>query len=135
MRKILTALCLLTSPALAEEITAGEWQLLALDGARFAESASLAIDAAGKIAGRAPCNRYFGTNGATLPALSLGGLGATRMACGALAEEQAYLTALGAMTAAELRDDHLILTGPEGRVMEFVRDPGAKDLVCLTCRD
>ncbi|MBE2276878.1 MAG: META domain-containing protein [Rhodobacteraceae bacterium] len=122
-----------TRTAGADEIASGEWFLLALDGTRFSAEASLAFDAAGGVHGKAPCNRYSGPNGATLPAVDLSRLASTRMACPALAEENLYLQALAVMTAAELRDGHLLLTGPDGRRAEFVRDPGDKALVCLTC--
>ena len=45
----------------------------------------------------------------------------------------AYLQALQAMTRAEAAGEHLFLTGPEGRVLEFARDPG--DNLCFTCGD
>ncbi len=123
----------LARTACAEEIAGGEWFLLALDGTRFPAEASLAFDADGGVHGKAPCNRYSGQNGATLPALDLSRLASTRMFCPAAAEENLYLTALAVMTEAELRDGHLLLTGPDGRRAEFVRDPGDKALTCLTC--
>ena len=54
------------------------------------------------------------------------------MACPDLAAESAYFQALEAMQSAEITDNHLFLIGPEGRVMEFTRDP-AKDGTCLSC--
>lgn len=117
----------------AETIATGEWQIIAQDGVRVAYEASFAIDPDGKVTGRAPCNRYFGQNQAALPALSLGALGATRMFCDRQADEDAYLRMLGAMTAAGIRGESLVMTGPDDSSLEFARDPGSKSLICETC--
>jgi hypothetical protein len=46
------------------------------------------------------------------------------MACARMADEQAFFTALLAMTEARRGGTgSLILTGPDGRIMEFVTDP------------
>ena len=135
MKRLLIAALALSAcvgPALSDDITTGEWQLIALEGQPVTWTASLALTADGKVSGQAPCNRYFGTNGATLPDLSLGALGATKMACPDLAAEAVFFEALGAMTRAELDQGHLFLIGPEGRVMEFVRDRTAGE-PCLSC--
>ncbi len=136
MKKTLTLAAisaLLALPLHAEEIAAGEWQVLAVDGALFAAEATFSITPDGQVAGKAPCNRYFGQSKADLPALQLDAIGATRMACDAMAAEDQFLTALSSMTGAELREDHLVLTGPEGRSIELVRDRDDKAAVCLTC--
>ncbi|MFE3836496.1 META domain-containing protein [Pseudogemmobacter sonorensis] len=115
-----------------DRIASGEWQLLAIDGVPVRAEATFALEPEGRVSGRAACNRYFGTNGAELPRLSLGALGSTRMFCDDQAEEDAYLTALSAMEVAEIREGHLIMAGGD-RVLEFVRDRGEKGLVCQTC--
>lgn len=120
------------STAMSEDIASGEWHLLALNGAPTPSATSFAIDAAGAVSGKAPCNRYFGQNQAKLPALSLPNLAMTRMACPEMGAEDQIVQAIGAATSAELRQDHLILTGPSVS-LEFVRDPGDKALICLTC--
>lgn len=122
------------SPAASGEITGQEWQLIARQGEPVAWTATLALGADGTAYGQAPCNRFFGTSTATLPALALTDLGATRMACPDLAAESDYFQALAAVTMAEIRQGHLFLTGPEGRVLEFVRDRVA-DETCLSCTD
>lgn len=117
-----------------DAITGTDWHLVGLEGARAPARLSLTLSEDGKQAsGQAPCNRWFAGNGAALPALALGGIGSTRMACGDLAVEQAYFQALAAMTRAELDQGHLFLIGAEGRVMEFSADP--EDKTCLSCRD
>ncbi len=129
-----TACALLAAPLRAEE-TAAPWHLLALDGALFPAAADLTLTPDGQIAGKAPCNRYAGRNTAEWPSLALSGLAVTRMACAALADETRYLDALAAMTAAEERAGHLLMSGPGGRRLEFVRDLADPALVCLTCAD
>lgn len=133
MRKLLALLALIPGPALAD-IASGEWLLIALDGRRVGYEASFAIDAEGRVSGQAPCNRWFGQNQASLPALSLGALGATRLYCERMDEETAFLAALGVMTAAEQNGENLILRG-ESRSMEFSRDPGSKAAICVSCGD
>jgi heat shock protein HslJ len=127
------ALSACVGPALSDDIATGEWQLIAMEGQPVTWTANLALAADGKVSGQAPCNRYFGTNSATLPDLSLGALGATKMACPDLAAESSFFEALSAMTRAELDQGHLFLTGAEGRVMEFVRDRAA-GAACLSCK-
>lgn len=134
MRKILICLALICAGASvhAEEITTGEWQLLALNGGAVVAETTFALDASGGVSGKAACNHYFGSNQAALPAVSFRELGATRMLCDRIDAETAYLAALSSGTAAELRDGHLILTG-QGVTLEFVRDRGDKALICQTC--
>jgi heat shock protein HslJ len=111
-----------------------DWQLLAVDGAVVDYPASLRIEADGTLGGKAPCNSWSSGNAATLPDLTLRGIRATRMACDRLAEEQAFFSVLALMTRAEMDGENtLILTGPEGRALEFVRDRTA-EAPCKTCR-
>lgn len=120
------------SPALATEI-GGEWHLVGFEGQRAPAPLSITFTADGKVSGKAPCNRYFGSYQGTLPGISLSPLGATRMACDQLEIETAYFQALQAMTNAEVTDEHLFLIGPEGRVLEFSRTE--EDESCFTCGD
>lgn len=114
-------LALLPGMSPAQTITGIEWQLLAIDGAVTDTSATLRIEEDGTLAGAAPCNRWSSVNGAELPALELRGIRATRMACDKLDEEQAFFTVLALMTRlAPDGDRNLVLTGPDGRSMEFV---------------
>ncbi len=75
-------------------------------------TASLSFAADGAVSGQAPCNRFFASNAATLPAVSLQALGATKMACPDLAAETAYFEALSSMQRAEVDQGHLYLIGP-----------------------
>ena len=127
-------LVLAMTPAQAQSLTGTDWQLLAIDGIVIDAEATLRIQEDGSIGGKAPCNRWSVMNRATLPALDIQAIRATRMACDKLAEEQAFFDALALMTAAALDGDHsLILTGADGRSMEFVLDRADSQTVCKTC--
>jgi heat shock protein HslJ len=107
-----------------------EWFLVGVEGQAAAWRASLRLDG-DKATGQAPCNRWFAGNSVALPGIALTRIGATRMACADLEQEQAYLDALQAMQRVELDQGHLYLIGAEGRIMEFVLDPGEPCLSCL----
>lgn len=132
MRRLLVlALTLLPGMSSAQTITGIDWQLLAIDGVVTETQATLRIEADGTLAGAAPCNRWSSMNAATLPALELRGIRATRMACDKLDEEQAFFDALSQMTSMAPDGEHnLVLTGPDGRSMEFV----IERTVCKTCK-
>lgn len=120
--------------AQAQDPTGIEWELLAIDGQVVDIPATLSVDGEGNVSGKAPCNRYTGRNQASLPDLKLGGVAATRMACDRLADEQVFFDALSAMTRLERLDDRtLVLTGPDGRSMEFADDLMNSLTRCTTC--
>ncbi|MFM7444186.1 MAG: META domain-containing protein, partial [Tabrizicola sp.] len=54
------ALSACVAPAQSDEIATGEWQLIGLEGQPVAFTATIAFAPDGKVAGQAPCNRYFG---------------------------------------------------------------------------
>ena len=119
------------SPALSDTEFAGiDWHLVGLEGQEVAWDSSIRFDG-DKVAGKAACNRWFGTNAAIFPEVAIQAIGATKMACPDMAAESVYFEALQAMQRAELDQDHLFLTGPEGRIMEFARDPAEPCLSCL----
>lgn len=127
-------LALSLTQASADTLTGRDWQLLAIDGVVTDAKATLRIEADGSIGGQAPCNRWSAMNRATLPALDLPGIRATRMACDRLAEEQAFFDALGRMTGLAMAGDrNLILTGDAGQSMEFVHDRMNSLITCKTC--
>ena len=125
------ALAACVPPALSEDEIAGvDWHLVGLEGQSVDWTASLRIDG-DKLSGKAPCNSWFAKTSATLPEVSIGPIGATRMACPDLAAETVFFEALSAMQRAELDQGHLYLIGPEGRIMEFATDPKEPCLSCL----
>lgn len=95
------------------------FNLVAIDGAAFAASATIDLSQAGRIQGTAPCNQYFAGQTAPYPWFEAGPIGATRMACPDLAAETAFFEALGTMTFAEVLDDTLLLSNSDGREMLF----------------
>lgn len=130
---ILLSACI-SADVSAQSITDTEWQLLAIDGQITDMPAMLVFDTSGRVSGRAPCNRWFASNTATLPAVALSPIGATKMACDRLADEQTFFDALAGMQSAALDGDrNLILSGPDGRSMEFVPDLADGQTVCKTC--
>ncbi|WP_395542016.1 META domain-containing protein [Neotabrizicola sp. sgz301269] len=120
------------APGQAEPLTGTEWHLVGIEGQRAPAPLSLIFAEDGKVTGKAPCNRWFAANGATLPALALQGIGATKMACPDLAVEQAYFEALAAMQRMEQAETHLFLIRAEGRVLEFSAKP--EDDLCYSCQ-
>lgn len=126
------ALAAASPPALATGI-GGEWHLVGIEGQRAPAPLSITFTTDGKVSGKAPCNRYFGSYSGELPDIALSPLGATMMACDQLDVEAVYFKALQAMTRAEVDQDRLFLIGPKGGVLEFSRDP--EDNLCVTCAD
>ena len=119
------------TPALSDDGIAGiDWHLVGIEGQTVDWTASLRFDG-DKVSGKAPCNRWFGTNAAVFPDVAIAAIGATKMACDHLDAEGAYFETLQAMQRAELDQGHLLLIGPEGRVVEFARDPAEPCLSCL----
>ena len=95
------------------------WTLVELDSDPFTATATLTFPAPGQIAGRAHCNRFFGSQTAPYPWFETGPLGSTKMACPDLAAESQYLTALGEMTLSKVSGPTLILSNDAGRSMVF----------------
>ncbi|TDK46734.1 META domain-containing protein [Antarcticimicrobium luteum] len=95
------------------------WHLAELDGSPFPATATLAFPEPGQIAGEAPCNRYSGVMTTPYPWFDAGQLLSTRRACPELEAEQAFLSALTAMTEAEVATGTLILRNAAGREMVF----------------
>ncbi|MEZ5799138.1 MAG: META domain-containing protein [Paracoccaceae bacterium] len=97
------------------------WQLIEIDGKPFKAKALLEFPEIGRMAGRAPCNRFSASLWSAYPWFQPGPIAATRSACPDLAEESRFLEALGRMTLAEADGDILILTGDSRDSMVFTR--------------
>ncbi len=95
------------------------WTLVELDGSPFTKTATLSFPERGKIAGQAPCNRYFATMEAPYPWFEAGPIGATRMACPDLDLETKFLATLAEMTQSEVSGDTLVLRNDAGLEMVF----------------
>ena len=136
MRPLFLAIAATLVPAMtfAQTISGNEWQLLAIDGKIVEIPASLQIEDDGGIGGKAPCNSWSAMNAGTLPALRLNAIRATRMACDQLADEQVFFAALALMDTVALDGPkNLILTGPEGKSMEFTLASVSSLPECKTC--
>ena len=105
-----------------DDYLAVEWTLVAIDGNPFPATAKIDLSEAGKITGQGPCNRFFGSYEGTLPEFRPAGVASTKMACPDMAAEALMFSALSAMTKAEVTGPvTLVLSGPDGRSMEFAR--------------
>ena len=108
---------LLTAPATlqAQEaippVLALEWTLAEVDGQPVAYSATLSVDARGRLTGNAPCNSYFAEVSGPLPEFRPEAMGSTRMACAELAEEAAYFALLRGVDRLTHSDRELHLSG------------------------
>jgi heat shock protein HslJ len=111
-----------------DEPPAVRWTLVELNGVPFAATASIDLSEPGRISGRAPCNRFFGTVLGTWPDVTFGPMATTKMACDALEDETRFLSALALVTKVEVVpaevDTALILSGPDGTpVLSFIPAP------------
>lgn len=97
------------------------WMLTDLNGQSPKSEITLTFPEKGKIAGRAPCNRYFGTQSKPLPWFKTGPIASTKMACPNLAEESKYFTALDTATLAEVSATTLILSNETGPILTYKR--------------
>ena len=79
---------------------------------------TLIFDAGQKVAGRAACNRYFGTYQQSGDRVEIKPGGTTRMACppDVMEQEDRFLAALGAAKKARHEGDKLLLLDENGRV-------------------
>lgn len=103
----------------ADSVAEKTWQLVAIDGEDFGAKATLTFPEPNKISGEGPCNFYGASVTGPYPVFVPGPIMSTQRACPFLAEEQQFLDALSAMTIADIQDDTVILSTPDGREMVF----------------
>jgi len=98
----------------------GPWQLV--EGRAVGQPLALIEDAritfiveGSNVGGRSACNQYFGELTVVDGVVRIDGLGGTDMGClGEVMDlEQAYLKALGSVTAARMDGENLVLVGPD----------------------
>jgi putative lipoprotein len=96
------------------------WLAEEIDGGGVAErvQSTLIFDAGQKVAGRAACNRYFGTYQQSDDVVEIKPGGMTRMACppAVMDQEDRFLAALAAVRKARREGDKLMLLDGGGRV-------------------
>ncbi len=97
------------------------WMLTYLNGTRPESDITITFPEKGKIAGKAPCNRYFGSQTKPLPWFETGPIASTKMACPHLAEETKYFTTLQSARLAEVSETTLILSDDTGPILTFKR--------------
>jgi heat shock protein HslJ len=95
------------------------WQLVELNGAAFADTATLTFPAKHKVAGNGPCNRFSATLDVPYPWFNVTQVVSTKMACPALAHETAFFDTLSAASISEVLGNTMILSNPEGLMMVF----------------
>jgi heat shock protein HslJ len=97
------------------------WMLTDLNGHSPKSEITLTFPEQGKIAGRAPCNRYFGPQTKPLPWFETGPIASTKMACPNLDEESQYFQTLEKSTLAEVSKTTLILSDDAGPLLTYKR--------------
>ncbi len=95
------------------------WILEEINGEAFEADANLHFPEPGKIAGQAPCNRYFGAMTAPYPWFEAKNIASTRMACPALDAEVKFLKSLAEMSLSEVSGGTLLLSNDAGSTMVF----------------
>jgi heat shock protein HslJ len=95
------------------------WILQSIDGKRFSPRATITFTEEGKIAGEAPCNRFFGAQLAPYPWFEAAQIASTKRSCPDHKAETQFLRALSEMTISEVSATTLILSNDAKRVMVF----------------
>jgi heat shock protein HslJ len=103
-------------------LTGQEWSLVSMSGAPVPGSGVTALFGEdGTVTGSGGCNRYMGSYTVEGDALSVGPLAATRMSCGAVADdlERTYLEALALATGFAISGTDLVVSPSNGVTLEF----------------
>jgi heat shock protein HslJ len=116
---LLLAACQDAGAGLTSDAIARNWSLVRMNGADAPANVTMDLSEAGRAAGQAPCNRWFGGVEGSLPAFKLSAVGATRMACPEMEAEAAFLSALEAVREVRMEGERLILAGEGDLVLEF----------------
>ena len=98
------------------------WHLVEMHGKALDSEITLTFPETGRIAGQAPCNRYFASMEVPYPWFEAGPIGSTRMACDDLALESTYLKALGQAQLSEVLGNVLILSDDKAPILVFNAD-------------
>jgi heat shock protein HslJ len=95
------------------------FQLVEINGAPFAATATLSFPNKGQIDGEAPCNTYTTSQTAPYPWFEIGPIAATRSTCPKIAQETEFFQTLARMTLIETLADVVILRNDDNEEMLF----------------
>lgn len=95
------------------------WLLQDINGEAFPARATMTFPEPGKIAGQAPCNRFFGPMTVPYPWFDASALATTRMACPELEDESKFLEYIEKMSLSEVSGSVLLLSNDAGDTMTF----------------
>ncbi len=98
------------------------WVLKTMNEISVTPLVTISFPEEGRIAGQAPCNRYFANQTVPLPWFEVKELGSTKMACPELAMEGRYFELLQKMTTAEITGDTLILKSDNGQTLVYAQN-------------
>jgi heat shock protein HslJ len=104
----------------AQSLAGADWRITEIAGAPVPEGAEVTMAFSdGRVAGKAACNRYFGSFEAGDGTLKVGPAGSSMMACPEplMATEQAFHAALMQVTGFSVSGNSLTLTGPDGPLL------------------
>ena len=102
--------------------SADVWVLQTPNETPFKPRVTIEFPEEGRIAGQAPCNRYFATQTAPLPWLEIKQIGSTKMACPGLDLETQYFGVLQKMTTVEVTGDTLVLKSDGGETLVYKKN-------------
>ncbi|MER2507960.1 META domain-containing protein [Amaricoccus sp.] len=97
------------------------WKLVELGGAPYTASTTATLTEDGRVTGQAPCNAFNANYVGRWPDLSFETVATTRAICPQIEEERLFLSVMDQVNHAELLTDSLLLTGPDGASLRFVR--------------
>lgn len=86
---------------------------------KLTDRVNISFDAEGKVSGQAPCNRYFAAWEQNGQQLSIKKIGATKMACPFLQQEQAFFTQLDKVDNFEIKQTILLLKQGDEVLLSF----------------
>lgn len=105
------------------QLNAQPWQLMEMAEKdvtdKLTDRVNISFDAEGKVSGQAPCNRYFAGWKQNGQQLSIDKIGATKMACPLLQQEQAFFAQLTKVNNFEIRQTILLLKQGDEILLSF----------------
>lgn len=113
------------SPSLAQPLSVNDpftdevFSLVSVQGQKASYPAQISF-AGGRVAGQAPCNRFFADLIYGETRFEISNIGSTRMACPDLAAEAEFFDLLGKVTQADRRFGQITLFTETGESLYFV---------------